>query len=544
MRGGAAEGQRALATQRPRGLAYLAAVVYQSHVEVEDLIRLHGSLQDIVGVFVAGLGPDESQALRYPVDMGVHCHGGHVQGEAQDHGGGLGSYAREVFQPRLGLVQWQSAPHQNQYLKCLAPRVICCDFFSGLVYPGGAFQLNVLITWGMRTTGRTAQSIDFHNWTETFRTLPIKDMDRQAGRDLGFWKDWVRHSTYDDYWAKINDETRWGEITVPAFNMGGWYDLYASNTFTNFNGLRNHGRSPESKKSKLIVGPWPHALSTSSRTGDIDFGEHSVADLETEELRWFDYWLKGIENGIVEEPPLKLFIMGINQWREEYEWPLPQTNWKKFYFHSIKGANSLLGDGSLSVEPQGEEPSDHFTYDPRYPVQTLGGNNCCSPHIVPWGPYDQRPTEMRTDVLCYTSPPLKSDLEVTGPIKATLYAATNVPDTDWTAKLNDVSPTGYSKNLCDGILRSRYRESLVDPSLLKPNTVYKFQIDLGVTGNVFRKGHCIRLCISSSNFPRFDRNPNTGHPFGANSELRTAHQTVYHSSDYPSHILLPVIPSK
>ena len=442
----------------------------------------------------------------------------------------------------VGLVQWQSAPHRSEFLKCIAPRVICCDFFSGLAYPGGAFQLNVMMTWGMRTNGRTAQSIEYHNWTEAFRALPVLEMDEFAGRGLDFWKDWVRHPRYDDYWAEFNDEERWGEMAAPAFNMGGWYDLYAQHTFTNFNGLRQHGRTPEARQSKLIVGPWPHALSSSARTGDVDFGVHSMANLEGEELRWFDYWLKGIDNGIVDEPPLRLFIMGIDRWRNEEEWPLERTRWQKAYFDSAGEANSLLGNGVLSgKEPQGAE-GDRFVYDPRYPVQTLGGNNCCSPHIVPWGPHDQRAAEMRSDVLCYTGEPLEVDLEVTGPIEVVLYAATDGTDTDWTAKLVDVSPTGYARNLCDGILRARYRDSLREPTLIEPGKIYEYRIDLGVTGNVFLKGHRVRVEISSSNFPRFDRNPNTGHEFGIDDEMRQAHQTVYHSRSHPSHILLPMIP--
>jgi len=443
----------------------------------------------------------------------------------------------------LGAVQWQSAPFRNPHLTCIAPRVICCDYYTGLVYPGGAFQLNVLLTWGMRTTARTAQSIEFHNWTEAFHTLPVSEMDKQAGRDLGFWKDWIEHPNYDDYWDATNDENRWEEIAVPALNMGGWYDLYAPQTFTNFNGLRLHGGTPEARQSKLIVGPWPHGLSTSTRTGDIDFGIESMVDLDALELRWFDHWLKGIDTGIVDEPPLRLFIMGINKWRDEHEWPLARTQWQKWYLHSKGNANSLIGDGHLSTNPPAQEAPDHYVYDPNYPVQTLGGNTCCSPHIVPQGPYDQRPAEMRGDVLCYTSAPLEADLEVTGPIKVVLYAATGAPDTDWTAKLVEVSPTGYAKNLCDGIIRARCRESFSEPTLLEPNRVYEYEIEVGVTGNVFQKDHRIRLDISSSNFPRFDRNPNTGHPFGMDTELRRANQMVHHAREYPSHILLPVIPS-
>ena len=441
-----------------------------------------------------------------------------------------------------GATQWLSAPHGSGFLTCMAPRVICCDYFSGLVYPGGALQLNVLMTWGMRTHGRTAQSIEFQNWTEAFRFLPLVEVDSAAGRDQEFWRDWIKHSAYDEYWEQTDDEKRWDQIRVPAFNMGGWYDLYAPQTFTNFNGLRRCGGSAEARQSKIVVGPWPHALSTSPRTGDVDFGAHSMVDLESLELRWFDYWLRGIDNGVVDEPPLRLFIMGVNEWRDESEWPLARTEWQDWYLSSGGRANSLLGDGVLTTVAPGDQSADGFVYDPRFPVQTHGGNNCCSPHIVPWGPYDQRPVEMRSDVLCYTSAPLESDLEVTGPIEVLLHAATDGRDTDWTAKLVDVRPTGYAVNLCDGILRARYRDSLSDPSLLEPGRVYAYTIDAGVTGNVFRKGHCIRLEISSSNFPRFDRNPNTGNPIGMDAEMRAAGQTVHHSRACPSHLRLPVIP--
>ena len=442
----------------------------------------------------------------------------------------------------LGLVQWLSAPLRSQYLTCLAPRVICGDFYNGLVYPGGALQLNVVMTWGMRTNGRTGQSIDYHDWTNAFRALPVGDADLSAGRALGFFKDWIEHPAYDDYWNAIDVEDKWNEIEVPAFSMGGWFDLYSADAFTNFNGIRENGRTPEARQSRLIVGPWPHALSTSSKTGDVDFGAGSLADLDGEETRWFDYWLKGIDNGIVDEPPLRLFIMGINEWRDEHEWPLARTDWQRWHLHSDGDANSVRGGGRLSIDTPTDEPEDRFVYDPEFPVQTVGGNNCCSPDIVPWGPYDQRAVEMRSDVLVYTSDPFEEDMEVTGPIKVVLYAATDGPDTDWTAKLVDVSPTGYAMNLCDGIFRARYRESRSESRLLEPNRVYEYEIDVAVTGNVFQKGHSVRIEISSSNFPRFDRNLNTGKDYGKDGEMRVANQAVYHSREYPSHVLLPVIP--
>ena len=443
----------------------------------------------------------------------------------------------------LGCVQWLSAPLRNEFLTCIAPRVMCNDYFDGLIYPGGAFQLNVAITWGMRTRARTAQSIEFHDWNEAFRALPLAEMATRAGHDVPFWKDWIEHSTDDEYWAPINVEKKFHEIAVPALEMGGWFDLYARQSFTNFNGLREQGRTPEARHGKLIVGPWTHQLSVCTCVGDIDFGAGSMVDLDALELRWFDYWLKQIDNGIQDEPPLRLFIMGTNEWRDEHEWPLARTDWQRWYLHSGGSANTAVGDGRLSQDPPADEVPDHFVYDPRYPVQTLGGNNCCSPHIVAWGPQDQRPVEMRSDVLCYTSPPLDDDLEITGPIQVVLHASSDAPDTDWTGKLVDVSPNGYAMNLCDGIIRARYRKSRSDPVLIEPGEVCEYTIEVGVTGNVFRKGHRIRLEISSSNFPRFDRNLNTGHVFGKDTEMRPARQTVHHSGEYASHILLPVIPS-
>ena len=442
----------------------------------------------------------------------------------------------------LGAVQWMSAPLGSEYLTCLAPRVMCNDYFNELIYPGGAFHLNVAATWGMRTRARTAQTIAFHNWTEAFHSLPLTELATLAGDDVGFWRDWVEHSTDDEYWARFNVRNRFHEIGVPALEMSGWFDLYSQHAFTNFNDLRSRGKTPETRHGKLIVGPWPHHLSGCTCTGDVDFGADSMVDLEALELRWFDHWLKGEENGILEEPPIRLFIMGINEWRDEHEWPLARTDWQKWHLHSGGAANTAVGDGQLTTDVPSDEPADEFDYDPHYPAQTVGGNNCCSPHIVPWGPYDQRPVEMRNDVLCYTGPVFQNDVEVTGPIQMTLYAASDAPDTDWTVKLVDVSPSGYAMNLCDGIIRARYRDSRSDPTPIEPGTTYEYTIDVGATGNVFRKGHRIRVEISSSNFPRFDRNPNTGHPIGQDAEMRTAHQTVHHSRACPSHILLPVIP--
>ncbi len=447
----------------------------------------------------------------------------------------------------LGSVQWLSAPLQSKYLTCLAPQSICVEYLTGLVRPGGAYQLGVLTTWGMRTVGRTAHPIDDRHWTEVFYTLPVIDMPKRAGADIPYWSDWLMREAGDPYWPAISTEDRWADVTVPSYSMGGWYDLYAKQTFEQFNAMRQQGGSAAARQSKLIMGPWPHHLGsdlpTAPRTGDIDFGPSAAISMDSIERRWFDHWLKDIDTGITDEPPLRLFIMGVNAWHDEHEWPLARTDWQAWYLHSDGRANSARGDGALNRTSPGNEAPDTFTYDPHFPVQTLGGANCCTPEIVPWGPYDQRAVEARTDVLCYTSEPLSADLEVTGPIKLMLHAATDGLDTDWTAKLVDVWPSGYALNLCDGIVRARHRNRGPQPVLLEPGETYEYEIDLGVTGNVFKRGHRIRLEVASSNFPRFDRNLNTGDHPATDTVIRVANQTVQHDAVRLSHLLLPVIPN-
>ena len=442
-----------------------------------------------------------------------------------------------------GLVQWLAAIRGSRHLKCIVPRVCTSSFYDSPNYAGGAFQLALNMMWGLTMTGRSRMPSGARDWQTMFRTLPLIKADEVFGCKHKFWKDWVKHPRYDSYWEQVDIEDKYDRIKVPALIMGGWYDLYSKQTFTNFQGMREHGGSEEARKhTRLIVGAWPHPINTSTQTGDIDFGLDSQAPLEEMELEFLDYWLRGRKGWKKNEPPMRLFIMGANHWRAEHEWPLAHTQWINYNLHSGGHANSLKGNGTLSTDPPEDEPVDRFTYDPKDPVPTIGGNNCCSPNIVPYGPYDQRPAEKRQDVLVYTTPPLKEEMEATGPIVAKLYASSSAPDTDFTAKLCDVFPNGCSMNLCDGIVRARYRKSFKRATLMKPDTVYEFTIDCWVTGNVFKKGHRIRLDISSSNFPRFDRNPNTGHKFGMDAVLKNAKQTIYHNRRYPSHVILPVIP--
>jgi putative CocE/NonD family hydrolase len=259
-------------------------------------------------------------------------------------------------------------------------------------------------------------------------------------------------------------------------------------------------------------------------------------------LRWFDLTLKGVSTGLELEKPVKIFVMGENVWRDEDDWPLARAQNTDFYLRSGGSANSLNGDGTLSATQPGDEPPDHFLYDPGNPVRTQGGGNCCDhDHLAP-GVFDQRPAENRNDVLVYSTEPLDRETEVTGPVTLELYVSSSAVDTDFTAKLVDVYPDGFARNLADGILRLRYRNSFERAESLTPGEIYPIKVDLWATSNLFRKGHRIRLEISSSNFPRYDRNLNTGEDLLTGKRMVPAKQTVYHDPEHPSALILPVVP--
>lgn len=259
-------------------------------------------------------------------------------------------------------------------------------------------------------------------------------------------------------------------------------------------------------------------------------------------LEWFDYWLKELDNDVIQMPKLQYYLIGAGEWRSADAWPLPGTEFTKFYLHSNGQANSRNGDGTLSTEPPGEEPADRFTYDPASPVPTVGGPICCiGADDAPAGAMDQSEVELRNDVLVYTSAPLDQGIEVTGPLEAILYVSSDTKDTDFTVKLVDVLPDGTAYNVQDGILRARFRQGFDRVVLMEEGQVYRLRIDLHATGTWFGPGHRIRVEVSSSNFPRFDRNLNTGRNNYDETEWRVAHNTVHHSAEHPSHVVLPVV---
>ncbi len=453
-----------------------------------------------------------------------------------------------------GLFQWQLAPYRSPHLTAMAPQVIMGDYFRDYHRVGGAVQW--LLTIGGAIIFSTNVSFIqqgashlFGNQT-FYRHLPLITADEVViGRKVPFYRDWLEHDLYDDYWRAINTEEKLDQIDVPVYQQAAWYDPYTEAMLRMWNGLRARGFSARTRHNqKIYVIPWTHHLPEGSRLGDLDFGPQAAVDLKQEDLRWFDHWLKGNDTGIMAEPPIRLFVMGANRWRNENAWPLARTRWTPYYLHSNGKANTLYGDGSLTPELPTNEPVDRYDYDPNNPVPTLGGNNStwtwikfARDQVVP-GPLDQRPVERRDDVLVYTSAVLTEALEVTGPLVVILYAASSARDTDFTAKLVDVHPDGRAIHLAEGILRARHRQHMERAEYLEPGEVTEYRIALAPTSNVFGKGHCLRIEISSSNFPRFDRNLNTGEPIATSTGMQIAHQTVLHTQTYPSHILLPIIP--
>jgi uncharacterized protein len=446
-------------------------------------------------------------------------------------------------QSYYGLTQLLQALTGSKYLTAIIPNVTTFDTYDNWIYKGGAFQLGFALPWAVYIDGRVNQELTAYRWPTVFRHLPISTADEAAGRKIGFYRDWVSHPTRDAYWDENSWERSQDQVAVPSFSISGWYDIFLKGLLTDHIEITKRGKTEAARTGRrMMIGPWVHGIGRNP-VGDVNFGPEASVDLARVQLRWHDYWLKGVQNGLAEEPPIKIFVMGENIWRYEREWPLARTRFTKYYFHSGGRANSLHGDGTLSMDaPRTEGAKDTYTYDPANPVPTLGGNNCCWTDIVPMGPFDQRAAERRDDVLVYTTPELKEPLEITGPITVTLFAATSAKDTDWTAKLVDVGPNGYARNLQDGIVRARYRESNKRASEIEPGRVYEYAIDLWATSNVFLPDHRIRVEISSSNFPRFDRNLNTGDDPATGTTVKKAAQTVYHDAQHPSHIVLPVIP--
>ncbi len=453
------------------------------------------------------------------------------------------------------IVQWQLARHQHPAIACLAPHVICDDYFGDCHYAGGVFQLALSV--GAALIWNTSLSLvtlgaarDTVLTDRVLRHLPLLDLDEVAiGRELETWRTWMEHPTYDDYWRSLDHAAIIERVDVPMFQQCGWYDAYPGATMRSFDAIRRRGANELARTSqKVLMGPWSHEEEISRSLGGVDFGPEADGFIRDHELRWYDHWLKELDTGLMDEPALSLFTIGVNRWRHDDEWPPPGTAFIPFYLHSGGRANTSSGDGTLSTEPPSPgEPADRYRSDPADPVPTVGGNNSVATMManssvpVAPGPADQAPIERRDDVLVYTSDELARDLEVTGPIEALLYAACDAPDTDFFLRLCDVSPDGRSTFIAEGCIRARHRHGLDRSELLEPGEVEAYRIRCHPTSNVFRRGHRLRVTISSSSFPRFARNLHTGEDVATGTRMAIARQTVLHTDAYPSHVVLPVV---
>jgi putative CocE/NonD family hydrolase len=449
----------------------------------------------------------------------------------------------------VGATQMLAAMAVPPHLVAIFPYVTASEYYDGWTYQSGVLMQWFASSWtsilAVDTLRREAESRQSpREWVNDLPldTYPILKAPQPAVL-APYFRDWLSHERDDAFWQKWRVSDHYREMNVFSLHAGGWHDLFLKGSIKNFTGLRKEARTAAVRAGqRLIIGPWAHApTSSEGKVGDVTFGKSAVLNLTATALKWFDYSLKGISNEYANSAPVRLFIMGDNVWRDEQEFPLARTRYTRFYLHSTVRANGIAGDGELTKTLAAAERKDEFDYDPMKPVPTIGGRLCCG-RALPPGPADQRPNESRADVLVFSTAPLKMDVEATGFVSVELYASTSAIDTDFTALLVDVDPTGYARFLTDGIVRARYRDGTDRPAEVVPGQVYKYTIDLWATGNVFKAGHRIRLYVSSSNFPRFDRNLNLGEPITAATRSKIAHQTIYYGEKYPSALTLPLIP--
>jgi putative CocE/NonD family hydrolase len=468
----------------------------------------------------------------------------------------------------LGWSQWWAASQAPPSLKAIAPEVAPPDPLQNGPYQGG-----ILVCWAMdwgagMMAGRTNQTIAegaYGGWSnhrvEEYMKTPYVDLPKVKGAANAPWfETWIRQNLATaSYWRAISYQgpENWGRIQVPSLAITGWFDANFPGSSMNYLGMKRYGATPESRRPRLVIGPWIHGINTRELLG-FDYGPDALIDLNGLICRWFDHFLKGVENGAERERPVHVFVMGANRWYAETDWPLPRTRFTRYYLHSGGKANSLKGDGELNTTPPAAEPADSYVYDPadptpdpfdrvenRVPPIRRGG------HID--GPADARVSAIRDDVLVYQTPPLETPVEITGPIQARIFAATSAKDTDWMIRLVDVHPDGYGALLADGVLRARCRDpkkaGAYNPeqlSTIEPGKVYEYTIDFWrVTGNVFLAGHRIRIEISSSFFPYYLRNLNTGvDNVGLETRWVVARQNIYHTSEYATSVVLPIIPAR
>ncbi|MFA4084030.1 CocE/NonD family hydrolase [Mycobacteroides salmoniphilum] len=460
----------------------------------------------------------------------------------------------------VGATQWLAATTTPPHLTTIVPSNTASDYYDGWTYEGGAFRLGFVLPWAIETIATTAAK----NRGDDATVEQLEAADKERERWLNFlpyqdlppmqpgnphvapwYFEWIRHATRDDYWKRWSIRDRYENVKVPVLHFEGWYDAFLRGGLENFAGMSTRGGSPEARRhQRIVIGPWDHLAwgrETSSPSPLLKgLGAGASSPVNELQLAWFDHFLKGTDNGVAAESPrVDYYLMGANRWKSAPSWPLPQTNWTVYHL-SGPGAKH---DGRLSNSTSLHDPPDTYLYDPAHPVPSAGGHSCCAADSAPEGRYDQSTVEQRPDVLTYTSEPLTSNIEVTGPISVDLWASSSAPDTDFTAKLVVVQSDGAAVNLNNGVVRTSLAQSLSELRPIAAAQPHRYRIDVWPVSYQFRAGERIRLEISSSDFPQYAPNPNTGAPFGQNAELHTATQTILHDAAHPSTLTLPVIPA-
>jgi putative CocE/NonD family hydrolase len=438
-----------------------------------------------------------------------------------------------------GWFQWALAREKPPHLSTMVSTAAGGAWMQEIPFHNGVLML-AMLGWHNLVGGRSMQRPELiTNWPDVFRHLPVREMDTLLGRRLDGWREWVDHPTLDDYWKSVRLDEDFAHIDVPALHITGWYDGDQPGALYFHGGMCAESSAAEDQA--IVIGPWDHRGTRLPRqvTGGVDFGPDAVLDVLDLHRRWFDHWLKD-EPGAPLPARARIFLTGVNAWHDAQSWPPAHTVPTPLYLRSNGAANTLRGDGRLDLEPpESVEPADVFTYDPADPVPAVVDENFYSPTVVET-PLDRRFQHRRDDVLVYTSAPATSPIVLAGIPQVHLFAATDGPDTDWFVALHDIAPTGASMHLAEGRLRGRFREGLETEVLLEPDRVYEFVLSTTAIGHVVQPGHALRLTVTSSDFPTWDRNLNTGDPIGSGTTMRIATNRLLHEPASPSRVVLPV----
>jgi putative CocE/NonD family hydrolase len=442
-----------------------------------------------------------------------------------------------IGQSYLGYDQWiaavQQPPHLAAMIVLTTPPDPIVESPTGLPSPTYMSWYNLLL-------GHTLHNDAAVDWNALYWHLPLDTMDSAGGYHSVYWQEAINHPGINSWWEPLIYQDKYDRVHVPIMHVSGWYDDEQAGAIMNYIGMTQKGPMDQRKNQKLLVGPWPHAINSTHKLGEVEFGPTGQIDLFGYELRWFDYWLKNLDTGIMSEPPVRIFLMGKNEWKDEPDWPIPGTQMVKYYLNSEGHANSLYGNGTLSLQPPASPTSDRYSYDPANPVPFITG----ATFSQLGGPDDYRPVERRDDVLVYTSEAFAKQQLICGPVRAHLYASSSATDTDFTVKFLDVWPNGFAQRMSDGMVRARFRDGGDKMSLIEPGKIYAYDVDVWNTCQEFPEGHRMRIEVASSAFPKYDRNQNTGEPLGRTANIKIAQQTIYHDAEHPSYVTIPLAPEK